>query len=432
MGVASLANAQQPLRLSDALVTARRVSPELRGALDAIAAAAGLERQAAAFTNPVLSYGREQTSRAGQSNAQNILQLEQPLELGGLRGARRDAARARRMVAEAHLVQLRARLDADVARAFAVAVASTQRARLADQFAAVVSEAQRVSDQRLAAGDISGYAARRLRLEAARFAALRATAALEQRSARVRLALLLGHVASTSDSLRLPNDITDLAAALTRVTPGDDVSLDSLIRVAGAERAEVRIARSESAASLADARVAARSRIPVPVLSAGHKDERVSSAQGSTGGFNGYVAGIAIPLAVFDRRAGAVAAADATARGAATTVDATMRRVTQEVVNAVDALRSVEVQRSLLAPYMGDDARRALDAVQASYAEGELSLIEWLDALRAYQDAQSTYATLLAEMAVRRVTLMQALGLPLLADTRAPGSDAAAAPFGKN
>lgn len=430
-GLRAPLSAQAPIRLIDLLVTARQRSPEIRAAQEAVVAAAGNERQAGAFANPTLAYGREQTSRGGQSNAQNILQLEQPLELGSLRAARRDAARARREAAEARLQQVRARLDADVSRAYAVAVGATQRARLAEQFATVVAEAQRVSDQRLAAGDVSGYAARRLRLEAGRFAAARATAVLEQRAARVALASLLGHESAAADSLRLPDDLADVTAVLGSATPADAVPLDSLLRIAVTSRADVRIARLETAASLAEARVASKSRIPVPVLSAGHKDERVSGAQGSTGGFNGFVAGIAIPLGVFDRREGAIAAADATARVNAAAGETVLRRVQLEVANAIDALRGVEVQRRALQPYMGEDARMALAAVQASYAEGELTLVEWLDAMRAYQDAQSTYATLLTELVVRRIALAQALGIPLLPDSLARGA-AAAAPSRNN
>jgi outer membrane protein, heavy metal efflux system len=421
--------AQASVTFTDLLALARERSPDLRAAQEAVLAAAALERQAGAFANPTLAYGREQTSRGGQSNAQNILQLEQPLELGSLRGARRDAAHARLEAAEARLLQVRIRLDADLARAYAAAIGAAQRARLADQVATVVTEAQRVSDERLAAGDVSGYAARRLRLEAARFAAARAMATLEVRNARIALVSLIGDAWSTADSLRLPNDFAEVTSTLKRVTPDVDIALDSLVRQAGRARTDLHIARLDVTANQADARVASMSRVPVPVLSAGHKDER---SAGSPGGFTGFVAGITLPLAVFDRRQGAVAAADATSRASIAVVDAVMRRVTLDVTSAFDALRSAEVQRSALAPYMGDDTRRALDAVQASYAEGELTLVEWLDALRAYLDAQSTYAALETEVAIRRATLAQALGLPLLPDTRAPGSDAAAAPTRKN
>ncbi|MGZ8454977.1 MAG: TolC family protein, partial [Gemmatirosa sp.] len=126
-----------------------------------------------------------------------------------------------------------------------------------------------------------------------------------------------------------------------------------------------------------------------------------------------FVAGISIPLPMFDRRAGAIEAAEAEARRVVAEGDVVRRRITREVADAADALRAVEEQRAALAPHLGDGAQIALRAVQASYAEGEITLVEWLDAVRAYQDAESTYATLQAEVAVRRAALARAIGLPV-------------------
>lgn len=424
--------AQRPLHVTDAILAARRTSPELRGAREAVAAAEALERQAAAIANPVLAYGREQTSRAGLKNSQDILQVEQPIELGGQRTARRAVARLRREALEAQQVQLRNQTDGEVVRLFALAVAAADRSRLADRFASVFADAQRVSDQRLAAGDVSGYAARRLRLEGARFAATRAAAALELRHARVALAALMGDGTSSADSLLLPGDLSDVATLLASAAPRADVSVDSLVRLAAAQRPDLRRARLEAAASVAEARVVERSRMPVPTLSAGYKGERSAGVQGAGGGFSGFVAGIAIPLPVFDRRAGALAAASATARASDAGVDALVRRIAREVADAADALRSTEAQRATLAPYMGDEARLSLAAVQALYSEGEISLIEWLDAIRAYQEAQSTYSTLLADAAIRRAVLAQAIGISLFTEPRTPADGAAASPSRKD
>src|SRR5688500_18424417 len=191
------------LTLAGAQDAARRSSPELRSAREAIAAATGRERQAGAFANPTLAYGREQVARGGQTNAQDIAQLEQPLEIGGQRAARRSSAGLRRAAAEARLAAATSQLDFEVARAFALAIAADRRARLAEQTTGSFTEAQRVSDRRLAAGDVSGYTARRLRLESARYAARRASAALERRSTRVALAMAMGLTAAAADSLTL-------------------------------------------------------------------------------------------------------------------------------------------------------------------------------------------------------------------------------------
>ncbi len=380
----------------------------------------------------MLSFGREQTSRGNQTNAQNITQLEQPLEFNGVRGARRDVAQHRRELATAQVQLVQQRLDRDVARSFAAVIAASERARLANEFTAVFSEAQRVSDARFAAGDISGYAARRLRLEAARFAAVRAASALEQRNAQTALGALLGRAAPDREPLVLADSLPAVMALLTRALPVANESPDSLTRVAISNRPDIRTARLDAAASEAEARVVSRSRLPVPVLSAGQKNERVADGVSSLTGFTGYVAGFSIPLPLFDRRAGELAAAQADIRVRTAAAEAVLRNATREVIDAVDALRSVEAQRNALAPFLGDEARRALSAVQTSYAEGEISLLEWLDAVRAYQEAQTTYINLQAEVAVRHATLAQVLGVSLLAPSSQDGTDAAASPARRN
>lgn len=402
------------LTLDDAHKAARAASPELRAATEALAAAVARERQAGARPNPTFAYGREQTSRQGQTNAQNVVQLEQPLEIGGQRASRREAARLRRQGAEARVASTIAQLDFDVARVFALAVAADQRAHLAEQTADAFTEAQRVSDQRLAAGDVSGYVARRLRLEAARFAALRASVDLERRTARSALASLLGRPASEGATLRLRSEGSDSVSAFLALPA------DSLLALAARQRPDVRLAALDAEAALADARLTARERVPTPTISAGYKDERVADPSvGSLSGFRGLIAGLSIPLPLFDRRAAAVEASDADARRLRAEEDVVKRRVAREVADALDVLRAAEEQRAALAPHLGDDSRLAVRAVQASYAEGEITLVEWLDAVRAYQDAESTLVTLQAEVAIRRAALARAVGAPLFSHASA-------------
>jgi len=62
------------------------------------------------------------------------------------------------------------------------------------------------------------------------------------------------------------------------------------------------------------------------------------------------------------------------------------------------------------------ESAAALRAAQVAYDEGEISLAEWLDAVRAYQEAEVSYATLRAESLIRRAALERAIGAPLSRD----------------
>jgi cobalt-zinc-cadmium efflux system outer membrane protein len=170
----------------------------------------------------------------------------------------------------------------------------------------------------------------------------------------------------------------------------------------------------EADASAADARVTSRERIPVPVLTAGAKSEEV----GGGADFRGFVAGVSLPFPLWDRRGGAVEAANAETRRRAAEAEVVRRRAVREVKEAVEGLRAVDEQLAVLAPQLGRESQRALGAAQVAYSEGEISLVEWLDAARAYQEAEATFASLRAESLIRRAALERAVGISLSGEAR--------------
>ena len=389
---------------------ARLSSTELRAAHEAVEAARGREVQAAAFSNPALSYSTEQTSGSGQTNRQQVAGIEQRIEIGGQRGARRAAATFRRRAAEATASGVQASLDFEVARAYAQAVAADRRAALARQASAAFTEAGRVSQRRLAAGDISVYADRRLKLEAARYGALEADANLTRRSARITLSSLL---AASPDSLR----VIDVVLTDSIPTAIPRLAAEQLLAAALRNRADYQSASLEAEAVTAEARLASLERIPTPSLSGGFKTEE---SAGVSGKLNGFAAGVSFPIPLFDRRKGAIQAASADARRASAERETVRRKIVREVLEAHDALSAVEQQRTLLAPQLGAPAAAAIRSAQVAYAEGEITLLEWLDAVRAYHEAESAYANLIAEFLIRRATLERVVSAPLatLAATR--------------
>jgi cobalt-zinc-cadmium efflux system outer membrane protein len=409
LGIAAPAIAQQAerrLTLEQARAAALRTSPDLAAARAAADAGSARARQAGALTNPTLWYGYEQTSAGGQRTSQSIAALEQPLELTGVRGARQDAARLRREAAEAELRAVEGQVGFEVTRAYAVAQAADQRLALAERAAAAFDRAQRVTGARLVAGDASGYEARRIRLEAARYAALRAEAALERRTAYVALGALVG---APADSLVLPG----LAPpeSLPPVSPA--IGRDSILTLAFRRRPDLLASERLATAALAEARAAGRERIPVPAVSAGWKTE--STAIGGAR-LSGFVAGISLPLPFWDRRGGAVVAAGADARRRAAEVDILRRRVVRETEEAYAALGAAAEEVARLSPALGAEAAAALRAAESAYTEGEISLVEWLDAVRAYHEAESIFVTLRAELHVRRAALERATGGTLFED----------------
>lgn len=392
----------EPLTLAAARARARQNSPEIVAAQHAVAAAAGRERQAGTWSNPTLAYEREQTSRAGEATSQNILTLEQPFEVGGQRGARRQAAGLEREAEEARLVGTMARVDYEVTRTYATAVGRQRRAAAAHAAAQAFGSARRVSQARLTAGDVSGYQHRRLLLEAARYATLRSEAVVARDSALRALSLLIEGAGGHDSTGQLTLVDTLMPAPLT-------MTVDSLVALALHTRAELRATQLEVEAAKANVRVAAAERIPTPVLSGGYKGEHL--ATGET--LHGFVAGVSLPLPLWDQRGGAVGAARAEARRAEAELELARRQSVREVHEAYASHQALAAQLAELDGQLGDEAASAQRAAAAAYDEGEISLLEWLDSVRAYHEAEATYAMLWAEYIARRAALERVTGATL-------------------
>ena len=390
------------LTLSQARVLAEQVSPEIAAARAAVRAAAGRTRQAGALPNPVASYAREQTSDGDARNSQDIITLGQSLELGGQIGARRAAAKALEAAAEAHLAAARAEIRFDVARAYAQAVAADRRAALASDAAKIFTEAGRVGRERLAAGDVSGYEHRRIRLEAARYSARQAEAQMLRANTRRALATLL----SAPD---YPVQSDSFVLSDTLMLSPLDAPVDSLVVLALARRPELLAGRGEAGAARAEARLSRAERIPTPSLGAGYKHERAPGGAS----FGGFVAQLSLPLPLWDRRGGAVQAADAEAERREADVAALRRRTERDVRDAYESSGALAIQLEALGQRLEQDARTGLRAAQAAYREGETSLVEWLDAVRAYQEVESAHVTLWAEYIGRRAELERVTGTTL-------------------
>ncbi len=387
------------LTVNEAIRSSLATSPDIIAARHAAAAALGRERQAGARENPTFGYGRERTGTGASASSQQIVELDQALEVGGTIGARREAARFRREAAESRVRLVETQVAYDVTVAFARASSADRRAALASRIADAFREAERVADARLAAGDVSGFTARRIRLEANRYSVLSAEALLESRTARLELWSLM------------PPD-TDRERDLDLNLQAIRESVASLVADSGIvlrRRADLVALALDERAAIADAALARRERTPVPVLTAGTKRES-TGAEPSRGGF---VAGVRLPLPLWDRRGGAIEAAVAESRRRSAELASAERVARRELAAATDALRTAGQQLDLMTPALSADAAASLRSAQAAYAEGEISLLEWLDAARAYHEVESGFANLRSEFLIRAAELAKAAGTNL-------------------
>ncbi len=386
------------MTLQSAREQVRVRSPEVAAARAGYEAASGRLRQTRSFSNPILAYSREQTS-VETGTQQDIALVEQRFDVW-TRGPRIQAAQLREDAARARLADAQALADFEVARVFASVGTADRRAELAATTAQHFGKAVDVMQKRMAEGDVSGYELRRLRLEAARYAALAAEASQERLAARTRLV-----------QLGLPRN-----ARLTPMAPNPNIALstissDSAVTLATTRYPEVEALRFEGLAAQAEVRAVRAERAPVPALSVGFKRERFAAG---ASGAQGFVAGLSFPLPLFDRGTGATAAAESDANRQVALLTALQQRLSADAIATREAVLSADEQIVTLQAQLGPEATAAITAAETAYREGEVTLLEWLDAVRAYYEAEASYANVLAESLVQRAALERLTGIPLI------------------
>ena len=353
----------------------------------------GAARQAKAYPNPTLRATYEPVWRDGVRQSETYLNLNQQLEWSS-RSARIAAAQERAVAARAQAATDSARLALQVTRAYTKAATAETRLRRLRQVTRVFRRADSSMAERETGGDASGYAVRRVRLERARYEQRLAAARLDVDSAQRQLALLI-----------LPSSAPAVAAASLPTSVPPPVSEQKALRTAQRQRPELRRRRSEVDAQKAARQAARREAWPDPSLTAGYKRQ--------SDGFEGVFLGVGIPLPLFDRNRGAAEAESARLETARTQKALARREIRNEVRRAHDAYASARRQFQLVGGDLltgGDDLLRI---AQASYDEGEMSLVELLDAASAYRDARLKTIDLRKALWTRYFTLRRAMGRPL-------------------
>lgn len=399
-GVAPLSAQSTPLTLAEARSRARSASATLAASAHAVDAARARSRQAAALANPVLAWSREQATGDGRRVTQDILALEQRLDLAGLRRAHRDVAVHDAESVSAMATATRHQVDFEVAAAFTRVLASDLRAAALDRALADYARAVSESRTRLDAGDVSAYADRRLQVEWTRLATQGVEVAGNRERNRLSLQALLGG----SDLAREGA----LSLVVDTVVPRPiALGADSLVRLAMSARADLQAARAQERAAQAGILLARRERLPAPSATLGYKRE---STREPVAALSGFVLGLAVPLPIWDRRAASIEAAGASARQAGAEVLAAERLVHREVLAAHSAHQASVAQWQRLNTILTGETQSTFAAIDVAYAEGEATLLEWLDAKRAWLDLQLLRADVLEAFLASRAALERATG----------------------
>jgi cobalt-zinc-cadmium efflux system outer membrane protein len=344
------------------LLRQAREAPRIT-ALDAdVAQARGLAEQARARPNPSINLYGENFAGDLRTNArdqqQTTFQIDQPIELGGKRAARIAAGDAGMAVAQARSREGRVAFATELARAYAAAEIADRRIALAEDEVEEATDVLKVSRALVAAGKEARLRQVQAETELHTMESDLEVARAQRVGALARLAAMAG---SPRPYTALAESLIDRMDARPASGPVDPM-----------QSAAVKLAQAEREAAARAVTVQQRRATPDITAQLGVRQLRVANGPA-------IVAGVTIPLPVFDRNRGNIAAAQAELRGmearaAATRLEAEAgTHAARAQIDAADA-RATAAKRTLAT---AEDAYRL---ARIAYEAGKAPLIELLSA----------------------------------------------------
>jgi len=334
----------------------------------------GALRQAGAYRNPQLTASVEDTQSATRTTTAT---LDFPIEFGGKRAARVDAAERAKELAQAELRNAQAALRADVVRAFFGVLVAQERVALSTNSADLAMRAADVVGKRVAAGKVSPVDETRVRVDQANAQLEAAEATAELQSARQELAALwgdrqLGFAGVQGDVERIPAGRS--SDELLRELEASPALLTSRIEV-DRRKALVDVERSKG--------------VPDLTLSVG-------ATRANDIGRTQAIVGVSIPLPFFDRNQGATYEAARRADKASDEYQATRVRLATELQRASSQLTVATHAAQTLKATVLPAAQQAHDAATRGFEAGKFGFLDVIDAQRSLLQARARYLAALS------------------------------------
>jgi outer membrane protein, heavy metal efflux system len=339
--------------------------------------------QARLRPNPVLSLGLDYQNAFGETftllngagppewNAR----VDYLFERGGKRQSRIDVAQNAKDVARLQLLNTTRSLVLDVQNAFLDVQSAKESLQNAQANLEALNEIVRINTLRVRAGDLAKVDEMRSRVAALQSRNAAISAELKLRTARAHLQSLLGR-GTISDSF-------DVAGEIRR--DESTVGLESLRTQALELRPDLLALRRDEARSLADVRSQiAQGKVDFTFGAQYHRQYDYIHAD-SLGFF------FSAPLPVFNRNQGEIERAYEESRQIETRVKALELSISSEIAAAYEQYSSSKSLLDNIEKNMLVEAKEVRRITEYSYKRGEATLLEFLDAQRAFNDTMQNY-----------------------------------------
>lgn len=375
-----------PLTLEAAIARAGQAAPEvLRAALGSKAASAQAD-QAGRWLNPVVSLETENFAGSGALEGfdayETTLSFEQTFRLGGKRRLSERAARAEAALASAECRVQRREAQKLAGELFLELQAAIEMADVAEASASLAEEFARVVDRRVEAGAAAPPELARAKADVALLQAAADTARGEVESRALALAAVWGE---PEIDFRLP----DGSGARLEWLQSDAASDPGL-------HPRLKAARAGAEARAADTDRVHAGAWPDLTVSAGVRrfEETGDSA---------FLAGISLPLPLFDRNEDATRAARYRTEGAELNTQAVKARLRAEQASLAARARAATSRLRRLEGEALPLAEEAYSAAAKGYRVGKFGLTATLDTRRSLIETRA--AVIDARLALQTETL---------------------------
>ncbi|HZT78210.1 MAG TPA: TolC family protein [Vicinamibacterales bacterium] len=335
----------------------------------------------------------------GVSPREEIAHVDVPIERGGKREYRLDVARAAKSVAELQLMNTVRQLALDVQSACVDVVQAKQNLALARESLDAFNALVQINTERVRTGDLS-----QVELSRSRLAALQFQNDVRQQQAKLtvaqgRLRTLLGRIDAAP--IEVDDNLRRDSAAVDR---------DAVQRLAIAQRPDLEALRRDQARSTADLRLQeAQGKVDFTLSGEFHHQYQPLPAPAGAGGAL-YGLFLSSPLPLFNRNQGEIARAQLEEKQTTARIAAYEAQVRTEVDAAYEAYTAARDVVSTIEAQMLARARDVRSATEYSYRRGEASFVEFLDAVRAFNDTMQSYNAARADYARSLYTLDASAG----------------------
>jgi cobalt-zinc-cadmium efflux system outer membrane protein len=368
-------SSSQTLTMDQALETAFANNPDLAAAQWEIGIAKGGRQQAGLIPNPELSWEAEDTRRNSRTTT---VMINQPIELGGKRGARIDVASRAQDAAGIELERKRNVLRADVIQAFYSSSTAQQRLLLSRQSLELAERGLRVAQGRINSGKSSPVEGTRAEVQLSEVRLELRRAERDEARAYQQLAQVMGAplpaFASVGDSGRSMPTVPEPSLLLDRI----------------GETAELRLAKLQIDQREASLGLEKAQRIPDLTVSVGSQyDERERERVN--------VVGLSMPIPLFNRNQGNVLAAARRTDQARDLRNASELRLRTEIQTTLDQWMTANTEVTSFNQTILPAAQSAVDTATRGFEMGKFNFLDVLDAQRTLISARTQYIQAIAE-----------------------------------